>query len=399
MNKISQDLLLLKAFRPQALLITCTLLLTLLVWLPHYLRLNPFFSLDFSKGFETIYQNYDGLEYITIAKSWYDPDIVATMPQTLPASYFPSHFPGYSIFIAVFAPVMGYLKSMLFVSQLFTIMSVLMFYRLIKDFKLSSHPLILATLFLILPSRWLIVHSVGSAEPTFIFFTLAAIYAFLKFELHREYRWILLTGIFGSLAQLTRPPGILLFLALVIYLKIKFWQTQRNYSLSQIFQLKLIYLPLYLIPLTLASIFYLFQIQLQDFWAYFHTGDNIHLTLPPFAVFNKSQFWVGDIWLEDIIYILILGYLAVVYLLKSNFTKPLGYMALIYMLAGTFIAHRDISRYLLPTFPLILIAFEKVLVSKEFRIVIAIVALAIYLYSQNFILENTAPIANLADFD
>jgi hypothetical protein len=103
---------------------------------------------------------------------------------------------------------------------------------------------------------------------------------------------------------------------------------------------------------------------------------------------------VGEIWLEDIIYIFILGFLAGIYLWKEKLYL-MAFYVLVYLGATTLVAHRDISRYTLPIFPFALIAFQKVLVSKEFRIVLIIVALAIYLYSQNFILNNTAPIPNL----
>lgn len=149
-----------------------------------------------------------------------------------------------------------------------------------------------------------------------------------------------------------------------------------------------------MIPLSLLAIFYLFQQTLGSFWAYFQSGDNIHLTLPPFAVFNKHQFWVGEIWLEDIIYIFLLGFLGGLMLLKQRL-YALTCFVLTYLAATVFVAHRDISRYALPVFPFVLIAFEKVVVSKEFKIALAIVSLAIYLYAQNFILENTAPVANL----
>ena len=68
-------------------------------------------------------------------------------------------------------------------------------------------------------------------------------------------------------------------------------------------------------------------------------------------------------------------------------------------MASSFVAHRDISRYLLPLSPFVLIAFEKILTSKEFKIILPIIILAIYLYAQNFIIQNVAPIPNLTPFD
>lgn len=380
-----------KPIKDCTILVLLTLAVTYIVWLPHILAIPNFWGLNFSNGFNTIYRNFDGLEYVIIAKSFYNPDLIASLPQSLPASYFASHFPGYSILINVFAPLTGYLKSMLFVSLLSTIFATIAFYFLIKDFKLTSHPLFLSFIFLILPARWLIVHSVGSSETSFVFFTIMAIYFFMKFISSAKFSHILMAGLFGGLAQLTRPPGILLAAAFGLYI---LWQGYKKRSLSYM----LSFYPLFLIPLTLVGIFYWYSINYSDFFAYFHSGDNIHLTLPPFQIFNKAQFWVGDIWLEDIVYIFILGFLGGVMLWKQKL-YPFAFLVLTYLTASIFVAHRDISRYVLPVCPFILIAFEKVLTSKEFKIILPIIALALYLYSQNFIIENVAPIPNLQVFN
>lgn len=389
MNKTSKDLLLI------AVLVIVS---TFLVWLPHLLSLPNFWGLNFSNGFSTIYRNFDGLEYVIIAKTYYDPNLIAQLPQSLPANYFASHFPGYSILITLFAPLLGFLKSMLFVSVISTILSVWAFYFLVRNFKLTQHPLLLSVIFLILPARWLIVHSVGSSEPLFIFLIIAAIYFVMKFEQAGKLLHIILAGVFGLFAQITRPPGILIFISLMLYIHWKFYLQTKVVNFKKAWLDHLKYFPLILIPLGLLGIFYLYSINYGDFWAYFKSGDNIHLTFPPFQVFNKSQFWVGDIWLEDIVYIFILGFLGGVILWRKKL-YPLSFFVLTYMIASTLIAHRDISRYLLPITPFILIAFEKILTSKEFKIILPIISLAIYLYVQNFILQNTAPIPNLEIFN
>lgn len=391
MSKTLKDILIITA---------STLGLTLLVWLPYLLRLPNFFSLDFSAGFNTIFRNYDGIEYIIIAKTFYDPIQIASLPQSLPAGYYAAHFPGYALLILAFSPVLGFLKSMIFTSVLFTILSSVTFYFLVRDFKLTFQPLYLSLLFLVLPARWVIVHSVGSSEPVFIFFTLLTVYFFMKFEQTKKYSEIIMSSIFGSLALFTRPPGVLLLIALAIYIWWKFFQDKEKYKsfLNKVIHYKLSYLPLVLIPLTLLGIFYWYFVSYHDFFAYFHSGDNIHLTLPPYQIFNKAQHWVGDIWLEDIIYLFILGFLVAIMLIKRNL-KVMGIYVLTFMVASILIAHRDISRYILPIFPFVLIAYEKILTSKEFKIVLAIILLGIYLYSQNFILNNTAPFPNLEAFD
>lgn len=382
-----------KTFKDIFVLVFSTFFVTALIWLPHILKLN-FYGLNFSEGFNTIYRNFDGMEYIIIAKTFYIEQAISSLPQELPHTYYAAHFPLYSLLILIFEPVLGFLKSMLFVSFASTIASVITFYLLVRDFKLTSKPVWLSLVFLVLPARWLIAHCVGSSEPTFIFLTIAAIYYFLKFEQRRNYFDITLASIFGLLAQFTRPPGILLFISLAIYILLKSYSKNFSQFTKNVFKSLVNYFPLILIPVGLLSIFFLYQIVYNDFFAYFHSGDNIHLSFPPFQVFNNNEFWVGSIWLEDVVYIYLLGLLAGLVLLKNDLLKPLGFYVLTFVAASIFVAHRDISRYVLPIFPFALIAFEKVLVSKEFKIVLGILILGIYLYTQNFLIQNTAPYAN-----
>lgn len=385
-----------KTLTDLALITLITLVLTLAVWLPHMLRLD-IYGLNFSEGFNTIYRNYDGMEYITIAKSLYFPEAIKNIPQELPAIYYAAHFPGYSLAILVFAPVLGFLKSMLFVALLFTVLSAWVFYFLVKDFELTKHPLWLTFLFLILPARWLIIHSVGSSETMFGFFIISALYFLMKFETTHKWKFIYLTGFMGFCAQLTRPPGALLAIAIGLYILWKIYQSKQN-IFQGIIQAFYRYHPLLLIPIALGIVFGWYQIAYGDFFAYFKTGDNIHLVFPPYQVFNKDSYWVGDIWLEDIVYVFILGFLAVTYLFKQKL-YPLAFFVFTYLIATIFVTHRDISRYVAPIFPFVLIAFEKVLTTKEFKVVTAIVGLAIYLYAQNFLLNNTAPYPNVELFN
>ncbi len=387
-----------KTIKDLTILATLTLTLTLLIWLPHFLAIPNFFGLNFSNGFATIYRNFDGLEYVVIAKTFYHPNLIAGIPQTMSANYYAAHFPLYPALILLLSGFLGFLKSMLFTSLLFTIFSVWAFYFLVRDFKLSAHPLFLSFVFLILPARWVIVHSVGSAETIFIFFVISSLYFFLKFEKNSNFLNIVFSAIFGLGAQLTRPPGILLFIALALFVHYKFYLERKTLGFKKAFLKHLRYFPYILIPIGLLWVFFLYSQTYGDFWAYFHSGDNIHLTLPPFQVFNKSQFWVGEIWLEDIIYIFILGFLGGLLLIKQKL-YPLAFFTLTYLTASTLIAHRDIARYTLPIFPFLLIAFEKVLTSREFKIVLVIIGLAIYLYSQNFLIANVAPIPNLSIFN
>ena len=129
-----------KTIKDFTFLALITVGLTLAVWLPHILAVPNFYGLNFSNGFATIYRNYDGLEYVVIAKSFYNPSLIAQIPLTQTPIYYASHFPLYPLFILIFSPILGFLKSMVFVSVLSAILSTWVFYLLIKDFKLSDHP-------------------------------------------------------------------------------------------------------------------------------------------------------------------------------------------------------------------------------------------------------------------
>lgn len=382
-NKTARDFLIITG---------ATLLLSILIWLPHYFQLK-LFNLDFSNGINTIYRNYDGVEYITIAKSFYNKTVISGLPFSFPANYYASHFPGYSIFILILSPLLGFLKSMLAVSIIFTILSSFAFYMLVKNLGLAKNSLYLSLLFLVLPARWLVVHSVGSAEPIFIFFTIASLLLFMRYEKEKSSLLIWGSAVAAAMAQLSRPPGLLLFLSLSLFIHIKLFKALKISGIKKAILDHLNYYPLLLVPLTLLGIFLLYSINLGDFWGYFHSGDNIHLGLP-YQVFNKAAPWVGEIWLEDVIYVFLLGFLGGFYLIKQKLFI-LGTFVLVYLLATICVAHRDIARYSLPIFPFLLIAFEKVLSSREFKIALLIILPAIYLYAQNFILGNTAPIPNL----
>ncbi len=379
-----------KTIKSLIILGLATLAITILVWLPFLLKLQNFYGLNFSQGFNSIYRNYDGVEYIAIAKTFYDPTALSNFPLNQSANYYASHFPAYPLIISLAAPFVGFLKSMLLVSLVATILSAWVFYRILTEFKLTKQPLWLSILFLVLPARWLIVHSVGSPEPLFILFLLGLIYYLLKFESSRKSIFIWLSGMCGLFAEVTRPPGILIFGGLGLYL---LWKFIKKPSF-EVFK----YYPLLLIPIGLLAVFGVFGLTYGDFFAYFHSGDNIHLTFPPFQVFNKNQYWVGDIWLEDIVYIFILGFSGGLILFKKKL-YPLAFISLTYLAAALLVAHRDISRYTLPIAPLILIAFEEFLTSKIFKIVMVVMILGIYLYAENFLINNTAPIANLGIFN
>lgn len=237
----------------------------------------------------------------------------------------------------------------------------------------------LASVLLFLP-RFLVVRSVGAPESLFILLILLSLYFFEK-----EKFW--LAGLFGGLSAMTKTPGILLFPAYIFVII-------ESYVKSKIFNFKWLYL--FLIPFGLFIVFGIYAIQYKDFFAYFNSGDNIHLVFP-FSVFNFQKPWVGTAWLEDVIFYYFIYGLTIIYLKNIKY-RSFFYFSLVFFTATLFVQHRDISRYSLALWPLALIAFEKFFTSKKFLIIFIILLPAIFLYAWNFLLYNVMPISDWSAF-
>lgn len=353
---------------------------TLLVWLPFLIKSPSFAGLKIDKsGFDYLYRNYDGPLYVTAAKDFY-----VNTPK-----YFAAHLPFYPILIRGGRELMnvtglngdslGYLKSMISVNVLATVALAGLFYFILKKFKLTANPWLLTAVLLFLP-RFLVVRSVGAPESLFMLLTLASLYAF-------EREKYLLAGLFGGLAVMTKSPGILLFGAYSLVIAEKLITTKKiDYKWSGIL----------LIPLGLLGVFLIYWRQMGDFFAYFNSGDNIHLVFP-FSVFDFQKTWIGTAWLEDVFFYFVLYGLTVVTLWKSKH-RSFFYFSLVFFLATLFIQHRDIARYSLPLWPMAVIAFEKFFTSRKFLGVFALVMFGIYMYTWNFIIYNIMPIADWSPF-
>lgn len=336
--------------------------------------------------------NYDGPLYIVAAKSLYNPEIIKTFPIDIPTEYYAAHFPLFPILIRTFSFALGYPYSMLFVTVLGSILALFAFNKLARGFMKRKDALILTAFFAILPARWLIVRSVGSPEPLFIGAIIASIYYFRK-----EKYW--LAGAFGAIAQLTKSPGILLFIAYAAQIvlpqlkkiattPIKKWFSDLEFNKKY---------PILLIPLALVGVFTFYGLTYHNFWAYFASGDNLHLFFPPFQIFNYSAPWVGTYWLEEIIFIYALGALALIKLIKAK-ESVLTWFFGVFFVTLLFVSHRDIMRYGLPLVPFFLLAFKDTLIKKEFMYVMGLILIPIFLFAIIFISQNTMPIGNWAPF-
>jgi Predicted integral membrane protein len=256
-----------------------TIIPTLLIWLPFFAKIESFWTIPLGKdGMATIVANYDGPLYIVIAKSLYNTEIIKQITSfTLPVEYYAAHFPLFPLLIRLIAPLFGFPYAMLLTTISTSIFCIYFFYKLARTKLNESQAKWLTFIFSIFPARWLITRSIGSPEPLFVGAIIASVYYF------REKKY-LLSGIMGIVAQLTKSPGILLFIAYIIAIFIQ--ESSRLTNLKQekkINSLNLLkYLPILLIPLSLIIIFIIYGIRFNDFFAYFHSGDNIHLSFPLF---------------------------------------------------------------------------------------------------------------------
>ncbi|KKQ25675.1 MAG: hypothetical protein US62_C0005G0033 [Candidatus Woesebacteria bacterium GW2011_GWA1_37_8] len=362
-----------------------------LVWIPFIFRLDSFWNIPLTKnGLATIVANYDGPLYLIIAKTLYNTESIKTMFSVpLPVEYYAAHFPLFPILIRLFSFIGNYPYAMLTATVLSSVYAMYFFKKLISQFVREENIVWMMLIFAILPARWLIVRSVGSPEPLFVGSIIASLFYFKN----KKY---LLAGIFGAIAQITKSPGILLFAG---YIGFFIFEAIYNASISHKtvnfnFVRKL---PLFLIPLSLLGVFFLYSKVYGNFYAYFDSGDNIHLFFPPFQIFNYSQPWVNTFWLEEVVLVYIIALLGIFKLFEKKEFEYAIFTA-VFFTTIIFVSHRDIIRYALPIVPFILAGFSETLTKKSFRLLLLIVALPIYLFSLAYISQNVMPISNWAPF-
>lgn len=367
-----------KNVNPYLIILLVSLFSTLLLWLPFIFRIENWFGITLPGiSFLDIYRHFDGPLYIIVAKSLYNPEIISALKIETPLSpiYFAAHFPLYPILIASLSPILGYLKAMITATLIPAILFGWLFYYVIEKLKLSAKPLLLTIILLMVP-RFLIIRSIGSPEPLFMLFILASLYLFKQKNFP-------LSAISGMLASTVKSPGILLFVAYAILFALDLRKSKKT---------NLQYLWFLLIPTGTLLVFLIQALQYGDLFAYFNSGDNLHLVFP-YAVFNFSRSWIGTAWLEEILFWFAIYGLAV-YTLFEKKIYSFAVFSLVFFTSLLFVAHRDISRYGLPLLPFAAIAFEKFLTSKKFLIVALILLPAIYLFSYNFMMYNLMPISD-----
>lgn len=384
-------------FRTILILIALAIIPTIIVWAPFAFQLESFWGLPVpSGGMQTVISNFDGPLYIIVAKSLYNLEFIAqNYALDLPLEYYAAHFPLFPILIRFTGVLFGHPWGMMISTLIGSLISIYYFFKLARVNLNTNQALWLTSVFALFPARWLIVRSVGSPEPLFIGSILASIYYFNK----KNY-WA--TGFWGVAAQLTKSPGILLFVALTITILVKDLDklASSKQSLRKwFFKLNFRAFPIALIPLSLLCLFYFYgqPASFNDYLAYFNSGDNIHLFFPPFQIFNYTQPWVNTFWLEEILFIYGLILLGIFKLFKEK-KHTMGIFVLTFFTTIIFVSHRDILRYSLPTVPFLILAFEKELQSKQAKIILAFLLVPTILFAIAFISGNVMPISDWAPY-
>lgn len=335
-----------------------------------------------------IVQNFDGLNFLVVAKSLYNPLLIEEInAQFLTGNepiYFSAHYPLMALIIRVLSSVVS-LPNALLITIVIT--NLLLAYALAQFFayfvKNKKLVLILSLLALFFPARMLSVRAVGSNEPLFMAFVLLSLVAFSK---KRNWQSALL----GSLAVLTRSPGILLFGAYALSI----WYMANG---SMLVKFKTLF-PYLLMPITLLGLFGYYGYTYGDYFAYFNSGDNLHLFFPPFTIFSNTASWISDMWREDIIYLYIF-YIGGLLLLPRTASQLKAY-ALVYGSTLLFVSHRDLARYSLPLSPLVWLGYENLVarVPASYFKYLWIVLIPIFLFGWQFVLSNIQPINDWSVF-
>lgn len=361
--------------------VTVAVVSLFIFWMPFLFRVESFWGVEFGKhGMETIVENFDGLNYLAVAKTLYDP---ALLEQNFagfgnPPIYYAAHFPLYPLLIRTLDTFVSGPQALLLSIVISNILLAgglyFFFVSLSKNEKLASTLAIIALFF---PARMLSVRGVGTSEPLFMFFVLTSLAM-----AYRGKHWG--ASILGSLAVLTRSPGIFLFgaYALAWLMNNDQWSVKlKKFS------------PYLLMPLSLVLLFGFYGHQYGNFWAYFNSSSELHpVFFPPFLIFSNVQRWISDMWREDILYMYLLYGAGTALFIKKVGIARAGF-GMIYGIFLLLISHRDLARYALPLAPFAMLGFAPYLSGKNVKW-LALLLVPIFLLGWQFVVANVQPVSD-----
>jgi Gpi18-like mannosyltransferase len=327
-------------------------------------------------------KNWDGPNFLVVAKSLYDPQIIKKLLFiSQDSKYFAAHFPLFPLILRLITPIFGWFYSGFVLNLFFGFLTNLLFYQLAK--KYTKKPLFLTFVFTVFPARYWIVRSVISPETMMLFFILLSLWMW------EEKRYVS-SSVAGAVGVLTKFQTIFLFPAFVAT-EIEQWYKEKKmpplYTLSAL-----------LIPLSYVALSIFFLVQFGDFNAYLHAERNNNLFIYfPFGQFNHNNTWIGTAWLEDIVFYIVAMAVLIFTLFKSK-QRLWFYFTLFYAVFLFFLPHRDIARYAMQLQPLFLLTFAHFFTSKPFKYGLILSMPALYFYAINFIMTNQAPIEDWSHF-
>lgn len=363
------------------------------IWSPFSIGVNYFWGIDFTnKSMLTIAQNYDAMNFLVVARSWYNPSIINDTYNVLVGErgtrYFAAHYPLYAAVIWFFdkfltGPQAIYASILL--SNIVLSIGLVSFFKKFAPSSMLIVPLTIMALFL--PPRIMPLRAIGSNE----FFCLTFILISIVANRNKKH---LLSAVTGALAVLTRSPAILLFVAYIVDI---IWKNRGNLkeSVKQT-------IPYLLMPSSLLALWGYYGYVYGDVLAYFKVGGNLNLYLPPFMVFGSELPWISGFWREDIMYLYLFIMMGVGLLWertkKESEIRIVAIFASIYAISLFFVAHRDVSRYSVLIAPLLVLGYGPYIIKTKYYWLLYVLLIPLFLYSWNFVLGNIQPIADWTPF-
>ncbi len=350
-----------------------------LVYLPFLFRLEQILFLKSNPdGMLNIYRNWDGPNYLIVAKSLYDQEKIRSLLfSPLPTTYFTAHFPLFPLLIKLFSITSPNLPMAGVIATLTTgFLLNLLFFHFIK--RRTKHPFLLTLIFTLLPARLFTTRSIIAPEPLMMLLILAG---FMLYE-KKKYFYSSLSIAF---AVMTKFQVIILTASFALVELYRFLFQKKQPRLQSL-------LPGILSGIFTLLLFFYYQTKTGKFLIFFEAQKVNKLQLSfPYSQFDFNQTWIGSIWLEDIIFYFLILFASAAYLYQSK--KILySFAVFIYAVFLIFIPQRDLTRFSASVMPFVFWAAAPILEKKYFRVAFIIILPAVYFYTLNFILNNQAPV-------
>ncbi len=358
------------------------LFLKIIFYLPFFTGVKLFWP---GLSFDVLWRNFDGTYFLAVADTWYDPVKIEALWAWLdrPVGYFPAHFPLLPGFIwVVYKMGLNLPWAGVLVSNGFGLLMMWVWARLYKVVYKRMSPWWLVLMIALVSPRMWVVNSVISPEALFIVLTLLAFFFWEK----QKYG---LAVIHAVLAFWTKSPAFFIFTAFGLWL----WLVEHKTNLWLTIKDKKSWLVILGGVVAFMGLNWFYYLKTGNFWAYFQSGDNMHLFFPPLQVFNPKQVWVGSFWLEEIVLLLSIYSFLWLKSWEKFRKKPFWIFSGLFLGSLFFVTHRDISRYALPIIPILILMsadWFKNQAMDEWRnkTLIVIYILLTFFYGWNFINGN-----------